>query len=48
MAALIIGGASLIVERGNGFYMGLILVWVVPFALMLWYVLMGYRSRIGF
>lgn len=28
----------MIMARGNGLYMGLILAWAVPVALMLWYV----------
>lgn len=38
MAALIITGAWMVVAKDKGLYMGLILVWAVPVALMLWYV----------
>ncbi|MCJ1464916.1 hypothetical protein MMC07_003531 [Pseudocyphellaria aurata] len=36
MVSMIITGALMVAARGKGFYMGLILVWAVPFALMLW------------
>lgn len=38
MVSMIITGALMVAARDKGFYMGLILVWAVPFALMLWYV----------
>lgn len=38
MAAMIIAGYMMVLQGRNGLYMGLILVWAVPFALLLWYV----------
>lgn len=38
MASVIIIGALMVVARGKGLYMGLILTWAVPIVLMLWYV----------
>lgn len=38
MASMIIVGYLLVMARGRGLYLGLILVWAVPFALLLWYV----------
>lgn len=38
MAAMITAGYMMVLEGGKGLYMGLILVWAVPFALILWYV----------
>lgn len=38
MAALIIAGALMVVVRGKGLYMGLILAWAMPVTFMLWYV----------
>lgn len=43
MAAMIIAGYMMVLQGRNGLYMGLILVWAVPFALLLWYV----SSKIG-
>lgn len=37
MAAMLIAGYMMVLQGRNGLYMGLILVWVVPFALLLWY-----------
>lgn len=39
MAAMIIAGYIMVLQGRNALYMGLILVWAVPFALLLWYVL---------
>lgn len=38
MVAMIIAGYVMVLQGGKGLYMGLILVWAVPFALVLWYV----------
>jgi 15-cis-phytoene synthase / lycopene beta-cyclase len=35
---IIISGAFLVINRGKGLYMGLILLWALPFVLLLWYV----------
>lgn len=43
MAAMIIAGYIMVLQGRSGLYMGLILVWAVPFALLLWYV----SSKIG-
>lgn len=39
MVAMVIAGYMMVLQGQNGLYMGLILVWAVPFALLLWYVL---------
>ena len=38
LLAGIIGGSSLVYHRGEGLYMGLILIWALPFLLFLWFV----------
>lgn len=43
MAAIFIAGYMMVLQGRNGLYMGLILIWAVPFALLLWYV----SSKIG-
>ena len=43
MVAMIIAGYLMVLQGRKGLYMGLILVWAVPFALLLWYV----SSNIG-
>lgn len=43
MAAIIIAGYMMVLQGRKGLYLGLILVWALPFALLLWYV----SSKIG-
>ena len=38
LLAGIIGGSSLVYHGGEGLYMGLILIWALPFLLFLWFV----------
>lgn len=38
MAAMILAGYMMVLQGKKGLYMGLILIWAVPFALLLWYV----------
>lgn len=35
---LLVSGARMVVDQGKGLYMGLILLWAIPFVLLLWYV----------
>lgn len=39
LAGVILIGAKLVSQKGEGLYMGLILVWATPVLLFLWYVL---------
>lgn len=45
MSFLTAGGAVMASSRGKGLYMGLILVWALPFALVLWYVYLSSMSE---
>lgn len=38
MAGMIIAGYMMVLQGRNGLYLGLILVWAVPFAFLLWFV----------
>jgi len=37
IVAVILCGTAFCVQKGKGFYLGLILVWAGPFVLLLWY-----------
>jgi len=37
IVAVILSGTAMIMQNGEGLYMGLILAWAGPFVLLLWY-----------
>lgn len=47
LVATILAGLSMIVAKGEGLYMGLILAWAGPFVLLLWYDIRAHLLRLS-
>ena len=44
ITALIVAGINLVLQKNEGLYLGLIIVWAGPFVLLLWYLTCQHRG----